>query len=348
MRPIYEKDRAYNLLLSYCIWSMHRTFKKIEINGEENIPEKGAFILSPNHVNTLLDALVILALMQGREVAFAARADIFKKPLVAKILNFLRIMPINRIRDGVDSLSENEKTFATAVKTLKTGMPFCMFPEGRHSQEPGLLPLRKGIARIALRASSELDEPVYLIPVGLVYEDYENYRTSVQINVGEPITIGDEWQEGGAEADEHEAEITDPAEDVQRRRARKLLQKLAARMQVLINSADRKRINQDTLLYRILNAPLLPIAAISLLPAFGIIAKLKPGLGDKAFLNSIRYAVYYVANPIIWLVISIILLIVLLCIPMALPIWARIIIALFPAFFAPFAPGIWHAVLKAK
>ena len=146
MRPVYAKDTAYDLLVPYVNWTFRRMFRNLEFHGLENIPRDGAVIFSPNHVNTLLDALAVLSMMGNHPVVFAARADIFRKPAVARILNFLRIMPINRMRDGVDALADNEKTFRDAVDSLNAGIPFCIFPEGRHSQEPGLLPLRKGIA----------------------------------------------------------------------------------------------------------------------------------------------------------------------------------------------------------
>ena len=242
MRPVYEKDFLYDILVPYVNWSFRRVFRSLEFKGVENIPEDGAVIFSPNHVNTLLDALAVLAMRENRPVVFAARADIFRKPLVAKILNFLRIVPINRIRDGVDALAGNEQTFHTAIHTLQAGIPFCIFPEGRHSQDPGLLPLRKGIARIALQAVDEIEGPVYIVPIGLVYDDYVNFRTDLTINVGEAVLVA----RGRSKKTQTEPE--------RQRKARKLLVKLTTKMKALIDTRRDKPV-RDSLLLRTLRIP---------------------------------------------------------------------------------------------
>lgn len=329
MRAVYAKDALYDLLLPYVNWSFRRVFRTLRYQGVENIPKDGAVIFSPNHVNTLLDALAVLAMMRNDPVVFAARADIFRKKPVARILNFLRIMPINRMRDGVDSLAGNEKTFHDAVQTLREGIPFCIFPEGRHSQEEGLLPLRKGIARIAMRAREEINAPIYIVPVGLVYEDYVRFRTSLTVNVGEPLLVAPDTASED-EAGQHETETRHA------RRARAILNDLSERMKKLIaRPLDKKR--HDSLPVHILRAPLVPFAGLLLLPAFAIIAKLRKGMKDMAFLNSIRYGICYLVNPVI---IFLLALILVLC--GLLPWWALpVILAV-----APFAPEIWYGAVE--
>ncbi|MCR5519416.1 MAG: 1-acyl-sn-glycerol-3-phosphate acyltransferase [Bacteroidales bacterium] len=320
MRPVYAKDALYDLLLPYVNWSFRRVFRSLEFQGLEDIPDDGAIIFSPNHVNTLLDALAVLAMMDNKPVVFAARADIFRKPAVAKILNFLRIVPINRIRDGVDALAGNEQTFRTAIATLKEDIPFCIFPEGRHSQDPGLLPLRKGIARIAMQAVDEIDRPVYIVPIGLVYEDYVNFRTDLTINVGEAVLVAGE---------KGQPDQTEPA---RQRRARKLLDSLAFKMRALIDTRRDKPV-RDSLMLKILRIPLVPFAALLLLPAFGIIKYLSKKMKDKAFLNSVRYGICYLVNPVIIFLLGLILGLCGL-----IPWWLILVLPVLSAF----APEIWY------
>lgn len=326
MRPVYEKDFLYDILVPYVNWSFRRVFRSLEFKGVENIPEDGAVIFSPNHVNTLLDALAVLAMRENRPVVFAARADIFRKPLVAKILNFLRIVPINRIRDGVDALAGNEQTFHTAIHTLQAGIPFCIFPEGRHSQDPGLLPLRKGIARIALQAVDEIEGPVYIVPIGLVYDDYVNFRTDLTINVGEAVLVA----RGRSKKTQTEPE--------RQRKARKLLVKLTTKMKALIDTRRDKPV-RDSLLLRTLRIPLVPFAALLLLPAFGIVKYLAKNMKDKAFLNSVRYGICYLINPVI-----IFLLSVLLVVAGLIPWWQILLLPILSAF----APEIWYGAMTKR
>lgn len=134
--------------------------------------------------------MAILGIDHSRKV-FVARADIFRKPKQAKILNWLKIMPIRRMRDGVDEVKNNDETIEKAVETLHDGVPFCILPEGTHRPMHSLLPLSKGIFRIALRANDAFGEekPVYIMPVGLEYGDYYHLWDDLTINIGKPINV---------------------------------------------------------------------------------------------------------------------------------------------------------------
>ena len=128
-----------------------------------------------------------------RQKVFVARADIFKDPKRAKILTWLKIMPINRVRDGLDEVRHNDETINKAVDTLRDEVPFCILPEGTHRPMHSLLPLNKGIFRIALQANDTFgaEKPIYIVPVGLEYGDYYHLWDSVTVNIGKPINVTD-------------------------------------------------------------------------------------------------------------------------------------------------------------
>jgi 1-acyl-sn-glycerol-3-phosphate acyltransferase len=73
------------------------------------IPSEDAVLICPNHTNTLMDALVVLQSRHAPTV-FGARADIFSQPAVAKILRFLKILPMVRRRDGIRNVLRNYET----------------------------------------------------------------------------------------------------------------------------------------------------------------------------------------------------------------------------------------------
>lgn len=189
-KAIYEKDRIYSLLRHWTDWAISRSYRRIEICGEENLPTDGALLLAPNHCNTLMDALVMLNAYKGSTV-FGARADIFNHPVLAKIMYFLRILPMVRQRDGLRNVLKNKDTQDIIVETLEHGVRFCMFPEGKHRTMHSLQPLAKGIFRAALAANERFgsERPVYIVPVGLEYGDYFRYRSTSIVKYGEPINV---------------------------------------------------------------------------------------------------------------------------------------------------------------
>ena len=190
MAQIQDKNKLYAFLRPYVDWMFRRSYRHIRYVGRENIPTDGAVIFAPNHTNALCDAMAILGIDGSRKV-FVARADIFRKPRLARLLTWLKIMPIRRMRDGVDEVRHNDETMDKAVETLHDGVPFCILPEGRHRPMHSLLPLSKGIFRIALRANDEFgkERPIYILPVGLEYGDYYHLWNDLTVNIGKPINV---------------------------------------------------------------------------------------------------------------------------------------------------------------
>ena len=191
MKKIQDKDRWYCLLRHYVDAVIKLSYRKFKQTGKENIPNDGAIIYAPNHTGTLMDALVILANDKNPKV-FVARADIFKNPTMAKVFRFFKIMPIMRMRDGFDEVKKNNKTIEQSVDVLKDKVPFCIFPEGTHQPKYSLQPISKGIFRIALQAQALMpDMPLYIVPVGIRYGNFWRYRSTVHIQYGEPLKVGD-------------------------------------------------------------------------------------------------------------------------------------------------------------
>ena len=184
MSKIWEKSIGYNLLRAFADPNTRASYNKAKVRGR--LPEDGAVIIAANHTSTLMDAMVILRTRKEPTV-FGARADIFKKPAIAKFLRYIRIVPMARIRDGAQSVLHNLETFAEVDEVLAHGVPFCIFPEGRHRPMHSLLPIGKGVARIAFASAAK--RQTYVVPTGIENGSFFRYRYPNTVTFGEPIDV---------------------------------------------------------------------------------------------------------------------------------------------------------------
>lgn len=170
---------------------LFRLYFKTETVGLEKLPKNTTLIFAPNHQNALMDALGTLVMFNNWQPVFLARADIFKKPAVNRILTFLKIMPVYRIRDGYENLSLNDEIFKKTMDVLHNKNGLVILPEGSHAGFKRLRQLKKGIARIAFQAedaaNGELN--IHIVPVGLEYSNYVRFHSKFLIRVGEPFEI---------------------------------------------------------------------------------------------------------------------------------------------------------------
>jgi 1-acyl-sn-glycerol-3-phosphate acyltransferase len=189
-KNIEKYTLPYWLLYQYSI-RLHDLFYRevYTINKPKKDSEKPN-ILTPNHQNALMDALAVgFALKQP--LVFLARSDIFKKKAVASILYFLKILPIYRIRDGFDSLKNNQETFEHTVRVLNNKRALVILPEGNHFGAKRLRTLKKGFARIAfsseLAGNEEID--LHIVPVAIDYSSYDSFFSRLTVVFGEPFPL---------------------------------------------------------------------------------------------------------------------------------------------------------------
>lgn len=191
MRKIQDDNKLYSFLRPYVDYHVRKSFRRYKVVGYDKIPQNAACIFGANHTNTLMDALALLCMSHEKKV-FIARGDIFKKPAIAKIMFFLRILPIYRIRDGFKSVKDNNaEIIDKAADVVRDEVKLFLYPEAAHRTKHSLRQLSKGIFHIALKANNDFghEKPVYLVPTGIEYGDYFRYRSTVLINFGEPINV---------------------------------------------------------------------------------------------------------------------------------------------------------------
>jgi 1-acyl-sn-glycerol-3-phosphate acyltransferase len=189
-KPIHQPSLGHKLLRSYVDIFLYSFYNRVTIVGKENVPKNAPVILAINHQNSLMDALTVLCTLRSQPV-FMARADIFKKPVVAKILRFFKIIPIFRMRDGKENLQNNDASFDEAVGVLLDRKRLAILPEGNHFGHRRLRVLKKGIARIAFQAEerSGFELGIQIVPVGLDYSNYINFGADLLVHFGEPFPV---------------------------------------------------------------------------------------------------------------------------------------------------------------
>ena len=106
------------------------------------------------------------------------------------------MLPIYRIRDGWQSLSENKKTFDTCEKLFLKNGAIVIFPEGNHGGQRRLRPLSKGFTRLAFETlQKHPDVKISVIPVGINYSDPQAFRSSVSVYFGKAISANEYFRE---------------------------------------------------------------------------------------------------------------------------------------------------------
>ncbi len=154
---------------------VYRILFKVEISGLENIPEDKNFIVTPNHLSNF-DPPLIAAFMPVDNMAYMAKASLFKVPVLNWVIRAFDAFPVKR--------GEGMAAIRTAIRILKEGRCLVMFPEGMRVRTPGVLGKGKqGAVVIATSAK------VGLLPVGI--EATYKFRSKVRVTIGKYIDLSE-------------------------------------------------------------------------------------------------------------------------------------------------------------
>jgi glycerol-3-phosphate O-acyltransferase/dihydroxyacetone phosphate acyltransferase len=168
-------------------------FREVEVVGAERIPRDRPLVLVANHVNGLVDPVLILGPLPVRP-RFLAKSTLWKIPVLTQLLNAARAIPVYRRQDAGEAgdaggaAGRNDETFARCHEELAEGGAIALFPEGTSHNEPTLQPLKTGAARIVLEAEHKLGPlGARIVPVGLTFDERGRFRSRALIRVGEPL-----------------------------------------------------------------------------------------------------------------------------------------------------------------
>lgn len=182
----------YRLLKTISKLALKVYFRKIHIEGKEQLPKKGPFLIVANHPSSFLDPVSIAVNIKPK-ISFLAKGVMFKNKIIASILRGLNMVPVYRAQDDPKMVNKNTEVFMSCYKKLKDQGVIMIFPEGTSEMERRLRKIKTGAARIALGAEKEYDYNLNLkiVPVGLNYTKSSRFRSEVFVNFGTPINVND-------------------------------------------------------------------------------------------------------------------------------------------------------------
>lgn len=184
LASFFENDgsRQHRIAQFWAQLSMRFAGAPLHVIGAEHLQQARVAVYTSNHLSYMDTPAIFSALpFQFRIVA---RHNLWSVPFIGWHLNRSGQIPVNvgNPRASIASLSGG-------VKTLKSGMPLFLFPEGGRSGDGHLQPFLNGPAFMAIRAQ------VPLVPMALIGTDEllpmhskTYFPVPVTLAVGEPIS----------------------------------------------------------------------------------------------------------------------------------------------------------------
>lgn len=177
------RPRADELVLWRVLFPFVRTLGlflvPVRVEGRENLPRSGAYLLVSNHVNWIDPPW--LEFVVDRPIRYLAKRELFAVPLVGWLLEQSGILPIER--DSAD-----RGALRRALQFLAGGEVVGIFPEG-HRSGGTLLRGRPGVGLIARRSGA------LVVPVACLGTETARigrfWRRDVTIRFGEPFRAVD-------------------------------------------------------------------------------------------------------------------------------------------------------------
>jgi 1-acyl-sn-glycerol-3-phosphate acyltransferase len=176
MRP----PLLYNVV-AVLSWPVLRGLFRLRVQGRENVPESGGYVLACNHLSNFDPWPLGMPLWPSRWLRFMAKAELYWWP-ATYVLNAVGAFPVHRERADVEAVQ-------TAVRLAREGNVVVMFPEGTRRKK-GLVKkhqarARSGAARIAL------DAGVPLVPAAVRGTDRLLGLGPLRVAFGAPIDLND-------------------------------------------------------------------------------------------------------------------------------------------------------------
>ncbi|MFO0774248.1 MAG: acyl-[ACP]--phospholipid O-acyltransferase [Nitrospiraceae bacterium] len=132
-----------------------KTLYRVRVLHPERVPATGGALLIPNHVS-FIDAVLLITCIE-RPVRFLVDTQYFEIPWLRPFMRLAQAIPI--------AASASPRVLLRALRdageALDRGELVCIFPEGQITRTGGLLPFRRGFARIVKNRTTPI-VPIHL------------------------------------------------------------------------------------------------------------------------------------------------------------------------------------------
>jgi 1-acyl-sn-glycerol-3-phosphate acyltransferase len=145
-------DRIAYQTVRFIVTSFCRTWCRMTVEGRENVPAEGAFLLAPTH-RSILDTPIASGVTR-RRMRFMGADKYWKNKAFGRLLTALGGFPVSRGTADREALKRS-------IAVLERGEPLVLFPEGERKSGPLVQPLFDGATYVAVKAG------VPIVPVGI-------------------------------------------------------------------------------------------------------------------------------------------------------------------------------------
>lgn len=202
----YQKRSAkeYNIFRGFFQWltcSLFAIYYKLAFNltveGRENVPKKGFFIVASNHTSANDPFIVIYAI--NRHVAYMAKVELFAKKITSFFLDVLGAFAVDRSKVAVS-------TVKTVMDLKKTDWVLGIFPQGTREKEGNIDTTKRGFAAFAKTLKCDI-LPVAI--TGVEKDQRKFFKGHMKVKIGKPIPYNDNVDEITALWSKKIAELTE-------------------------------------------------------------------------------------------------------------------------------------------
>jgi long-chain acyl-CoA synthetase len=166
---------------------MFKLYGRISVSGIENLPEKGPYIIAPNHLS-LVDAPSIMAAIPwrvGSQVFFLGATEFFGSRITSKIARVIQVIP-------VDMDTRLYGALQLSAYVLRQSKILCIFPEGTRSRDGNIKEFKKGVGIIA----KELRVPLIPVAINGTYQMMASGKlfprpAKITVSIGKPVHPGE-------------------------------------------------------------------------------------------------------------------------------------------------------------
>jgi len=186
-RLIFVLTRLFKL-----VWKI---FSRIEVEGLENLPREGSFLLCSNH-QSFLDPLPLLSVLPWcslKRTFAVGTSEIFGSGMMVWVAKFMRVVVVDPDAHLIPAMR-------AGAYGLRHGMSLIMYPEGERSIDGTPKTFKKGAAILSVHLQ------VPIVPMAIVgfYEAWPRGRSfqkfvPLKMKIGEPMLPAPE-SEGSEEA----------------------------------------------------------------------------------------------------------------------------------------------------